>query len=66
MITTAPGEYVLDLRGLSTDIKPTRTNDEPYGKVLGNGSTFIEIDTSKVFMYDEDGDAWNEFKVPTK
>jgi len=33
-----------DLQGLSTDTKPVIN--------IGNGSTFIELDTSKVWLYD--------------
>lgn len=42
-----------DLRGLSTDEKPT-------SKYVGNGSTFIEMDTGKVFMYDAEHKIWKE------
>lgn len=45
-----------ELRGLSTDEKPTEIN----GKVIDNGSTFVEIDTGKVYLYDLDGETWNE------
>lgn len=38
--------------GLSTDAKPTG---------VGNGSTFIEMDTSKVYFYDADGEEWKEW-----
>jgi hypothetical protein len=37
-----------DFVGLSTDQKPTNAND----KVV-NGSTFYEVDTSKLFIYYE-------------
>jgi hypothetical protein len=43
--------------GLSTDEKPT-------GKINGcnliNGSIFLEIDTGKVFLYDEENYKWCE------
>ena len=41
-----------DLRGLSTDTKP----------VVGipNGSTFIEIDTAKGYLFNEETNEWNE------
>ena len=42
----------LDFRGLSTDSKPTE--DVP------NGSTFLEMDTGKVYVYNEAGGAWLE------
>lgn len=41
-----------EYRGLSTDTKPT-TN-------VANGSIFFEIDTGKVFMYDETNTQWRE------
>lgn len=37
---------------LSTDIKPTTG--------IANGSTCIEINTGKIFMFDEDGAKWDE------
>ena len=49
-------KYELDLRGLSTDTKPTQIK----GATIENGSTFIEIDTGKIFFYDLDHQQWNE------
>ncbi len=50
-------EYsTVELRGLSTDTKPT----EIGGKKIDNGSTFIEVDTGKVYMYDLENKQWNE------
>ena len=46
---TASGLPVAQLRGLSTDTKPT---------TVQNGSTFIEMDTGNVYMFDLDGDQW--------
>ena len=43
------GQYV----GLSTDNKPTEN--------IGNGSIFIEIDTKKIYFYDEENSTWREF-----
>lgn len=40
-----------DLRGLSADTKPM---DVP------NGSTFLEMDTGKVFAFDEENKLWRE------
>lgn len=45
-----------ELRGLSTDTKPTEID----GKKVGNGSVFIEIDTQKLFFYDLDSEEWKE------
>ena len=40
-----------EYRGLSTDSKPTDAV---------NGSTFLEMDTGKVFIYDEQNAQWRE------
>lgn len=53
----ATGKDEFDVRCLSTDTKPTGTHD---GREIANGSTLMEIDTGKVYMYDEDGDTWDE------
>lgn len=39
---------------LSTDTKPAALN----------GSMLLEMDTQKVYVYDEDGAAWVEVSVP--
>lgn len=47
----------VELRGLSTDgDKPTTVGD----KTIGNGSTFIEMDTGKIYFYDLDNEQWRE------
>lgn len=46
----------VELRGLSTDTKPTEVNE----REVGNGSTFIEIDTGKIFFYDAENEQWKE------
>lgn len=51
---TNVNERVIELRGLSTDIKPLR-KDRP---LMGNGSTLLEMDTAKLFMYDAENDCW--------
>lgn len=43
-----------EIAGLSTDSKPV-TED------VGNGSSFIAMDTSKVFFYDEANSQWREW-----
>ena len=49
MVTVEKGrEYY----GLSTDVKPT---DAP-----GNGASFLEMDTGKVFVWDAQGQLWRE------
>ena len=40
-----------EYRGLSTDSKPTDAV---------NGSTFLEMDTGKVFIYDKQNAQWRE------
>ena len=49
-------KFVVELRGLSTDDKPTTIN----GYVIGNGSQFIEIDTGKIYLYNEESEEWGE------
>ncbi len=51
-------DYIsVDLRGLSTDEKPT----EVSGKKVDNGSIFIEMDTKKIYFYDLENEQWLEF-----
>lgn len=47
---------IMELRGLSTDEKPTEISNT----IIDNGSTFIEIDTGKVFLYDLENEEWKE------
>lgn len=47
---------VVELRGLSTDTKPTKIGN----KIIGNGATFIEIDTGKIYFYDLENEQWKE------
>ena len=47
------GKNQIEAYCLSTDTKPT-TN-------VGNGSVLVEMDTSKVFFYDERNNTWREF-----
>lgn len=52
---TEEGEIIsAELRGLSTDTKPTEIN----GKEIANGSVFIEIDTQKIFFFDGTSKEW--------
>lgn len=51
---TPVNERTYEFRGLSSDVKPTK-KDRP---LLGNGSVFVEMDTLKVFLYDEEHDKW--------
>lgn len=47
--TTPAGSNIWDVRGLSTDEKPLN---------VPNGSTFYEMDTGNVFMFNEDAKQW--------
>ena len=44
----------IELRGLSTDTKPTEWNGRP----VGNGSVFFEIDTQTAFFFNADSNTW--------
>lgn len=64
MITTnkARGAVNIDnmvrLTGLSTDVKPTNLCPiDPYTR-LPNGSSFTEIDTGDVYLFDDANDIW--------
>ena len=43
---------ILEIRGLARDTKPTEN--------INNGSTFIEIDTGKIYLYDAENQQWKE------
>ena len=46
----------LEIRGLSTDKKPTSIDN----KNISNGSIFFEIDTGDVYMYDLEHNRWKK------
>ena len=48
---------LMALKGLSTDTKPTGTY---HNTRIQNGSSFLEMDTGKVFMYDAENAEWLE------
>lgn len=54
MITTVTNDRCQTLYGTSNQIKPINKN-------IGNGSQFVEQDTSKVFLFDEENLRWLEF-----
>ena len=61
---------ILEIDGLSTDTKPITTFIEygVDGREIGrtnieNGSTFTEIDTGKLSMYDAENNTWYEIKT---
>lgn len=45
-----------DIRGLSTDVKPTKAN----GYEVAHGSTFLCMDDGSCWMYNENTDQWYE------
>ena len=47
----------MEFRGLSTDAKPDETKDN-----VGNGASFLEIDTGKLYFYNADSAEWVEFQ----
>lgn len=47
----------MELKGLSTDVKPTTIN----GNRVGVNSLFLELDTLKVYYFD--GQTWKEAGV---
>lgn len=52
-------KYEFPFSGLSTDTKPTVTYH--YGGAempIANASSFMEIDTKKLFFYDEEHETW--------
>lgn len=54
MITVKDVAGCYDLRGLSTDKKPVKN--------VTNGSTFLEMDTSKVYIFDKENETWRELE----
>lgn len=58
MLTHPNGEvfYLCELRGLSTDEKPTVIDNGS----IENGSQFIEIDTGDIYLYDLDNESWEK------
>lgn len=59
-VTTYNGKVVtglLEIVGLSSDNKPTKTIGDYY---IMNGSTFLEMDTSRVYIYSETDLSWYE------
>lgn len=52
MVRRTGGSWIHEYAGLAADEKPVE--DVP------NGSTFIEMDTGKVFMFDAENSLWVE------
>ena len=51
------GGELFTFAGLAADEKPVTSYN---GTTISNGSVFIEIDTGKSYMYDAEGEEWNE------
>lgn len=51
---------VMEIRGLSTDTKPTSTMG---GYPIPNGSTYEEIDTGVKYMFDAENKVWYETEL---
>lgn len=49
-------KFLVDLRGLSGDDKPTSIENG----VVENGSTFIEIDSGDIYMFDFANQEWDK------
>ena len=47
----------LELYGLSTDTKPIEKFENVF---IGNASTYYEMDSKKLFIYDEENHKWFE------
>lgn len=54
------GKFEVSLSGLSTDSKPTvnYVADDGTSIPLGNGSSFMELDTKAIKFYDEEHNTW--------
>ena len=58
MITWVTGDVVRQIRGLSTDPKPTDATLAVKDAIIPNGSTFLEMDTGDVYMFDSENQRW--------
>ena len=48
------GKFLVEFRGLEGDDKPTSIS----GATIENGSSFLEMDTGKVYYYDLENSEW--------
>lgn len=55
MITQKKG---INYDGRTTEFYGLSTDEKPINEKVINGSTFLEIDTGSVFMFDEEGQTW--------
>lgn len=58
MITVADIAEAHDIRGLEADLEKLKNNPEDRKAKIGNGSTFIAMDTGNVYIYDIENDDW--------
>lgn len=66
MISTVTNPNCYKFRGLSTDTKPINESEfNPDFMWIGNGSIFLEMDTSKVYAFDEEHNVWIELEKNT-
>lgn len=56
-VTNEGGLILAEFRGLSTDEKPITINETDS---IANGSSYIEIDTGDVYLYDAENQEWNK------
>jgi len=49
-------KFLVELRGLKDDTKPKTIENG----IVENGSSYLEIDTGKLFLYDLENEEWNE------
>lgn len=55
--TDKSGKYFIgDLAGLAADTKPTEID----GMKVGNGCTYIVVDTGDVYLYDLENQEWTK------
>ena len=48
------GKFLVEFRGLEGDDKPTSIS----GATIENGSSFLEMDTGKIYYYDLENTTW--------
>ena len=53
MVSVRPSNFINEYYGLSTDTKPT------FEKIP-NGSTFYEMDTGDIYMWDSENQTWRK------
>lgn len=56
-ITSDGGLILAEVSCLSTDEKPVTLNEEDK---IANGSSLIEIDTGKLYLFDAENQEWKE------